>query len=356
MRRAGPPATFAYFSCRDSSLAPLLLAVVLAAGCGGDDGSRDAASTAAPGSGTDVLSIAIDPADGTLLAGGGPAFYRVRPGAKAPETAAGTIKTAEGLRHADQGRRRALQRRRHDHRLRPLRRGHAAGRARPGQVDRRGRDLGADLRPRRGRLPRDRDRRRPDLRAAQRGPGHDPDLLRRRQDVGARARRRPWPRRSTSPSTPATRDQWAVSTDQGMFISANEGKSWRQRDTTFGARIAWASPTRSTARARTARSSSARTAAAPGGRRHDRRRPEGADRQPQGRALRVGRGRRDPPLGRRRQDLDQGRHARIARCGAPDAVTITRTEPGWSSVIVGVISESIRARTNVRVGASVGVP
>ena len=39
---------------------------------------------------------------------------------------------------------------------------------------------------------------------------------------------------------PGNSAQWAVSTDQGTFISANDGKTWRQRDTTFGARIAWA--------------------------------------------------------------------------------------------------------------------
>ena len=41
---------------------------------------------------------------------------------------------------------------------------------------------------------------------------------------------------------PGNPDQWAVSTDQGTFISANGGKSWRQWDTTFGPRIAWVKP------------------------------------------------------------------------------------------------------------------
>ena len=77
-----------------SSLASLLLVSLLAAACGGSD--PETASTAAPGSGTDVLSIAIDPADGTLLAGGGPAFYRLKPGSEAPEAAAGNIKTEKG--------------------------------------------------------------------------------------------------------------------------------------------------------------------------------------------------------------------------------------------------------------------
>ena len=34
--------------------------------------------------------------------------------------------------------------------------------------------------------------------------------------------------------------QWAVGTEQGTFLSTNEGASWRQRDTTFGARVSWA--------------------------------------------------------------------------------------------------------------------
>jgi photosystem II stability/assembly factor-like uncharacterized protein len=41
---------------------------------------------------------------------------------------------------------------------------------------------------------------------------------------------------------PGNRDQWAVSTDQGTFISANGGKSWRQWDTTAAPRIAWVEP------------------------------------------------------------------------------------------------------------------
>ena len=77
-----------------SRATPWLVLAVLAAGCGGDDTTPDNATAA--GSGTDVLSIAIDPSDGTLLAGGGPAFYRFKPGAETPETAAGRIETPKG--------------------------------------------------------------------------------------------------------------------------------------------------------------------------------------------------------------------------------------------------------------------
>lgn len=36
--------------------------------------------------------------------------------------------------------------------------------------------------------------------------------------------------------------QWAVGTEQGTWLSTNEGRSWRQRDTTAKARVSWAGP------------------------------------------------------------------------------------------------------------------
>jgi hypothetical protein len=41
---------------------------------------------------------------------------------------------------------------------------------------------------------------------------------------------------------PANAANWAVSTDQGTWLSTNEGRTWRQRETTFGARITWGAP------------------------------------------------------------------------------------------------------------------
>ncbi len=41
---------------------------------------------------------------------------------------------------------------------------------------------------------------------------------------------------------PADSKQWAVGTEQGVFLSGNSGETWRQRETTFGARVAWAAP------------------------------------------------------------------------------------------------------------------
>src|SRR3954451_11790424 len=40
---------------------------------------------------------------------------------------------------------------------------------------------------------------------------------------------------------PSDPQHWAVSTEQGTFVSANGGDSWRPRDTTFGARLVWPS-------------------------------------------------------------------------------------------------------------------
>ena len=62
---------------------------------------------------------------------------------------------------------------------------------------------------------------------------------------------------------PKDPQQWAVSTEQGTFISTNGGDSWRPRDTTFGARLDLAGRA-STASTATARSAPPRTAAAAG--------------------------------------------------------------------------------------------
>lgn len=38
---------------------------------------------------------------------------------------------------------------------------------------------------------------------------------------------------------PADAEHWAISNKSGIFITTNGGRSWRQRDTTFGARLVW---------------------------------------------------------------------------------------------------------------------
>ena len=72
-------------------------------------------------------------------------------------------------------------------------------------------------------------------------PGMIQSQRRRRQDVGERARRRRRPRRSTSPSTRQPGDLGRLDRP-GHVLSTNEGSTWRQRETTFGARIAWGAP------------------------------------------------------------------------------------------------------------------
>ena len=80
----------------------------------------------------------------------------------------------------------------------------------------------------------------PGHRAARR-PARRAGQQRRRQDVRGprRAGRRARGRRHDQPRR---REAWAVGTEQGTFLSANEGGSWRQRDTTFGARVVLGCP------------------------------------------------------------------------------------------------------------------
>ena len=79
------------------SRSPLLLVLLAFAACG-DDASTENASPTVPGSGSDIVSIAIDPSDGTLLAGSGPAFFRLSPGAKTAGDRRGQPEDAQGQR------------------------------------------------------------------------------------------------------------------------------------------------------------------------------------------------------------------------------------------------------------------
>jgi hypothetical protein len=90
--------------------ARLAIVVVLlaAVGCGGDEPSESAATetptpnptTAAtePGSAANAFigSLAIDPEDGTLMIGTGLGLYRVEPGAKQAERVVGSLQTPDG--------------------------------------------------------------------------------------------------------------------------------------------------------------------------------------------------------------------------------------------------------------------
>jgi hypothetical protein len=192
----------------------------------------------APGTTSDIVSIAIDPADGTLLAGSGPAFYRLPPGAEKPEQAKGALSTPKGsgtltkdvvVRFEKPGT--------------IIASGHSAEAALPPVLGiLRSTDKGETWQPISGlgeadyheiEIQGDR------IFALR---NEDPGMIQISDDGG-----KTWDTRE-APSVavpidvavnPNEPEHWAVSTEQGVFVSTNEGRSWRQRDTTFGARIAW---------------------------------------------------------------------------------------------------------------------
>jgi hypothetical protein len=222
------------------SRSPLLLVLVLVAACGGsseDEGSAASATT----KGSDIASIAIDPADGTLLAGSGPAFFRVPPGAKEPQTATGSITTPKGAG--------------------TLTRDVIVRFAGPGTIVASGHSGEASLPPVLGlvRSTDDGETWEP-ISGLGRADYHeievtgnrilalrneDPGMIQFSDDGGKTWTSREAPTAAApidvavNPANPAN---WAVSTDQGTWLSTNEGRTWRQRETTFGARITWGAP------------------------------------------------------------------------------------------------------------------
>lgn len=211
--------------------------------CGGDDeqAAQDSAPAAAPGTTTDIVSIAIDPSDGTLLAGSGPAFYRLPPGAKEPEMAKGALSTAKGTGSLTKD---VVVRFEKPGTI--IASGHSGEAALPPVLGiLRSTDMGESWQPISGlgeadyheiELVGDR------IFALR---NEDPGMIQISDDGG-----KTWDTRE-APSVAAPIDVavnpgdpkiWAVSTEQGIFVSRNEGRSWRQRDTTFGARIAWGAP------------------------------------------------------------------------------------------------------------------
>jgi BNR/Asp-box repeat len=218
---------------------PAILLVLSA--CGGGEEEPAEPASAPAGTTPDIVSIAIDPADGTLFAGSGPAFYRLPPGAKEPETAKGALSTPKGsgtltkdviVRFEKPGT--------------IIASGHSGEAALPPVLGiLRSTDKGETWEPISGLGEADYheievvgDR----IFALR---NEDPGMIQISDDGG-----KTWDTRE-APSVAAPIDVavnpgdpkiWAVSTDQGIFVSQNEGRSWRQRDTTFGARIAWGAP------------------------------------------------------------------------------------------------------------------
>jgi hypothetical protein len=230
-----------------------VIAALICAGCGGSEAPAPVpqntpaaaattaapapAETAAPSAGTAspaINSVTVDPADGTILIGTGPSLYRLAPGAKEAEPISGKLTASQGegtvsgnlvVRFAGAG------------------------------------DLLASGHPQEGALPENlgliRSGDHGDTWKSVAGPQADyheleiagkalvavnaesPDIQVSR-DGG-----RSWESR-TPPAAPidvvvdpGDDQHWAVSTEQGTFFSSDGGGSWRPRDTTFGARLAW---------------------------------------------------------------------------------------------------------------------
>jgi photosystem II stability/assembly factor-like uncharacterized protein len=237
----------------------LLAALIVLAGCGADpappsdpaeptqapteaateapppQGTAEAPTPTGDGSSPAINSITVDPGDGTIMVGTGPALFRIDPGAKEGERIAGTLTTDQGNGTVSGN---------------LVLRFTAAG------------DLLASGHPQEGALPENL----PLIRSSDHGqtwqqvPGtaagdyHElesageeiiavsvdaPDVLISR-DGGKTFE----PKTPPAPPldvvvNPKDAQQMAVSTEQGTFISNNGGDSWRPRDTTFGARLTW---------------------------------------------------------------------------------------------------------------------
>ncbi len=113
---------------------------------------------------------------------------------------------------------------------------------------------------------------------------------------------------------PSDPQHWAVSTDQqGTFVSTNGGGSWRPRDTTQGARLAWPAKDALYSLDRTGKVRVSRD----GGRSWEDRGDAGglpsefsAD---EGHALRGGHRRQDPRLPRRREVVEHRGYCSLTR-------------------------------------------
>jgi hypothetical protein len=233
----------------------LVLPLILLAGCGSDpapesdpaeptpaptEAATEAPQAEAPAPTGDssspaINSITVDPGDGTIMVGTGPALFRIDPGAKEGERIAGTVTTDNGsgtvsgnlvLRFTGAG------------------------------------DLLASGHPQEGALPENL----PLIRSSDHGqtwqqvPGtaegdyHElesagreiiavsvdaPDVLISRDGGKTFESKTPPAPPIDVVVDPKDPRQIAVSTEQGTFLSTNGGGSWRPRDTTFGARLTW---------------------------------------------------------------------------------------------------------------------
>jgi photosystem II stability/assembly factor-like uncharacterized protein len=179
-----------------------------------------------------INSVTVDPGDGTIMVGSGPALYRLKPGAKEAEKLTGKLEagTVSGnlvVRFAGRN------------------------------------DLLASGHPQEGALPENlgliRSSDHGETWQKVQGPEADyheleiagkliigvnaesPDIQVSSDGGASFATRTPPAAPIDVVVNPGDAKQWAVSTEQGTFVSSNSGQSWRPRDTSFGARLVWPS-------------------------------------------------------------------------------------------------------------------
>jgi photosystem II stability/assembly factor-like uncharacterized protein len=219
----------------------LILALCALAGCGGGAGaaSDPGSGVATPRPTTEIGSVDVDPSDGSLLIGSSIGTYRLPAGAEKAEPVASTM--------AAGGRSGPLN----DLVVRfagpddVLASGHSRGGTLPVNIGLvRSADDGRTWEPVSGLDEADYH----DLEIAGERivalrvdkldvqVSHDGGRTFKEQAAPAAARALDI---AVNPGDP---EQWAVGTEQGTFISTNSGGSWRQRDTTSGARVAWVRP------------------------------------------------------------------------------------------------------------------
>jgi hypothetical protein len=217
--------------------AVVVLALALAA-CGGGGAASNAGDVSTPQPGeTDVLSMAVDPSDGTLLLATSPALYRLAPGARTPDRLGAPEMSAPAgtgplrdlvLRFAGPGDLIAS--------------GHSAGGSLPNVV-------GLISSPDRGKTWREvSGMNSADYHEIEITPGllvglrADNSVIYASRDGGRTFKQRTPPAEAPPIDVsvdPTDAKLWAVSTEQGTYVSMNEGGSWRLRDSTFGPRLAW---------------------------------------------------------------------------------------------------------------------
>jgi hypothetical protein len=191
------------------------------------------------GSSPAVNSVTVDPGDGTLMVGTGPSLFRLSEGEEEAERLTGKLSTPEGEAEVS---------------------GNLVVRyAGPGDLLASGHPAGESALPENLGLIRSRDHGETWESVAGLGEGDYHELeIAGDQIVAVNAESpdiqvsrdggRSWEAR-TPPAAPidvvvdpGDPQRWAVSTEQGTFISTNGGGSWRPRDTTFGARLVWQKP------------------------------------------------------------------------------------------------------------------